>query len=105
MDFNVHKCSVMYIRHNNMQGNYNMSNQQLLTTDQQQDLGIIITKHLKWQKQTEKSCETANRVLGFIAPNFRYENKELILPLYKSEVRPHLDHAVQILVPALKTRH
>ena len=89
----------MHIGHNNMQGNYNMSNQQLLTTDQQQDLGIIITKDLKWQKQTEKTCKTANRVPGFIARNLRYKNKELILPLYKSLVRPHLEHAVQFWSP------
>ena len=54
MNFNVDKCSVMNIGHNNMQSNYTLSNQQLPTTDQQQDLGIIITKDLKWQKQTEK---------------------------------------------------
>ena len=102
MNFNVDKCSVMHIRHNNMQSNYNMSNQQLLTTDQQQDLGIIITKDLKWQKQTEKICKTANRVLGFIARNFRYKNRELILPLYKSLVRPHLEHAVQFWSPILR---
>ena len=35
MSFNVDKCSVMHIGHNNMQSNYNMSNQQLPTTDQQ----------------------------------------------------------------------
>ena len=85
---------VMYIGHNNMQSNYNMSNQQLPAKDQQRDLGIIITKDLKWQKQTEKICKTANRVLGFIVRNFRYKNKELILPLYKSLVRTHLEHAV-----------
>ena len=51
MNFNVDKSSVMHIGHNNIQGNYNMSNQQLLTTDQQQELGIIITKDLKWLKQ------------------------------------------------------
>ena len=84
----------MHMGHNNMQGNYNMSNQQLPTTDQQRDLGIIITKHLKWQKQTEKGCKTANRVLWFITCNFRYKNNELILPLYKSLVRPHLEHEV-----------
>ena len=89
-------------RHNNMQSNYNMSNQQLPTTDQQRALGIIITKDLKWQNQTEKSCKSANRVLGFIARNFRYKNKELILPLYKSLVRPHLEHAVQIWFPNLR---
>ena len=95
MNFNVDKCSVIHIGHNNMQGNYNMFNQQLLTTDQQQDLGIIITKNNKWQKQTEKSCEMANRVLWCIAHNFRYNNKELIPLLYKSLVRPYLEHAVQ----------
>ena len=46
----------MHIGHNNLQGNYNMSNQQLPTTDQQWDLEFIITKGLKWRKQTEKSC-------------------------------------------------
>ena len=53
--FNVDKCSVMHIGHNNTKSNYNMSNQQLPITDQQRDLGIIITKDLKWQKQTEKT--------------------------------------------------
>ena len=70
MSFNVDKCSVMHIGHNNMHSNYNMSNQQLPTTDQQRDLGIT-TKDLKWLKQTEISCKTVNRVLGFIARNFR----------------------------------
>ena len=50
MNFNVDKCSLMHIGHNNMQGNYDMSNQQLPRTDQQRDLGIIVTKDLKWQK-------------------------------------------------------
>ena len=79
VSLNVDKCSVMHIGHNNMKSNYNMFNQQLPTTDQQRDLGIISTKDLKWQKQTEKRCKTANRVLGFIAHYFRYKNKELIL--------------------------
>ena len=102
MTFNVHKSSVMHIGHNNMQINYNMSNQQLPTTDQQRDQLIIITKDLKWQTQTEKSCKTANTVMGFIARNFRYKNKELIHQLYKSLVRCHLVHAVQFWSPHLR---
>ena len=92
----------MHIGQNNMQSNYNMSNQQLPTTDQHRGLGIIITKDIKWQKQTEESCKTANRVLGFIARNFRHKNKELILLLYKTLVRPHLEHAVQFWSPHLR---
>ena len=55
MKFNVGKCAVMYIGHDNLNDNYTMSNQQLPTSEQQRDLGIIITKDLKWQQQTEKS--------------------------------------------------
>ena len=102
MSFNIDKCSMMHILHNNVQNNYNMSNLQLPTTDQQRDLGIIITKDLKWQKQTEKSCKTANRVLGFIARNFRYKNKELILPLYKSLIRKH-GSTIMTLMTELET--
>ena len=46
MNFNIDKCFVMHIGHSNMQSSYNMSNQQLPTTDRQLDLGIIITKYL-----------------------------------------------------------
>ena len=92
----------MHIGQNNMQSNHNMSNQLLPTTDHQWDLGIIITKDLKLQKQTEKSCKTENRIQGFIARNFRNKNKELILPLCKSLVRPRLEHAVQFWSPHLR---
>ena len=47
MSFNVDKCSVMHIKHNNMKSNYNMSNQQLLTADQQRELEIITKKAFK----------------------------------------------------------
>ena len=40
-----------------------MANQQLKATEEQLDLGITIAKELKWQKQTEKNCKTASRVL------------------------------------------
>ena len=105
MSFTVEKCSVMHIGHNNMQSNYSMSNQQLLTTYQQRDLGIIITKDLKWQKQMEKSCKTDNRIQRFITRNFRYKNKELIFTLYKSLVLPYLEHAMQFWSQKFKARH
>ena len=78
-----------------------MANQQLIVTEEQSDLGITITRDLKWQKQTENSCKTANRVLLFIARNFNYKSTELMLPLYKSIVLPHLEYAVQSWSPHL----
>ena len=37
MNFDVDKCYVMYIGNNNMQGNFNLSTQELRTVDQQRD--------------------------------------------------------------------
>ena len=78
-----------------------MTNQQLPVTEQQRDLGIIITKDLKWQQQTEESCKTANRVL-IHCRNFMYKNREMMLPLYKSLARPHLEYTVQLWSPHLQ---
>ena len=92
----------MHIEHNNnMQHNYTIANKRLIATEER-DLRITITKDLKWQKQTEKSGKTANRVQGFIARNFNYKGTELMLPLYKSLVRHHLEFAVQFWSPHLR---
>ena len=93
MKCNVDKYSAMHIGHNNMQGNYNMFNQQLPTTDQQRDLGIIITIDLKWQKHTEK-LQNSHQGTEVHFPNFMYKNKQLIISLYKSLVHPHLRDAM-----------
>ena len=81
MNFNIDKCAVMHIGHNNIQHIYTMANQQLIATEEQCDLEITITRDLKWQKQTKIKCMTANRLLGFIACNFNYKSTELMLPL------------------------
>ena len=105
MNFNVDKYFVMHIGYNNMQGNYNKSNQQSPTRDQLRDLGIIITKDRKWQKQTEKSCKTASRILGFIARNFRYRNKNWFSPIIQIPIRQTPRTCSAILVPEYYKRH
>ena len=62
MSFNVDKCFVREIEHN-MESNYNMSNQQLPTTHKQ-DLGIIVTKDLKWQKQNREKLRNGQQGAG-----------------------------------------
>ena len=46
-------------------------------------------------KSREKLQNCQQSTIGFIARNFKYITKELILPLYKSLVLPHLEYSVQ----------
>ena len=57
MKFNVGKCAVMHIGHDNINDNYTMSNQQLPASEQQRDLGIIITKDLIITSSKQRKAE------------------------------------------------
>ena len=99
MPFNMEKCRVIHIGKKNINYNYKMNGITLKSTDSYKDLGIIISDNLKVEKQCKEACRKANMVLGFINRNFKYKSKDIILPLYKSIVRPHLEYAVQFWYP------
>ena len=64
-------------------------------------MGIIIQNDLKVSQQCSKVVKTANQILGMIYRSFTYKSKDIILPLYKSLVRPHLEYGVQAWRPHL----
>ena len=61
----------------------------------ERDLGVIMQSDLKVNKQCSKAANEANKRLGMINKNFKCKAKKVILPLYKSIVRPHLDYCVR----------
>ncbi len=63
------------------------------------DLGVKIASNLKFSQKCIDAANNANRILGFIKGNFVFKNKDVILPLYTSLVRPHLEYAVQFCSP------
>ena len=102
MKFNVAKCSIMHFGCRNIRSDPAMGGVNLNSVSDQKDLGIIINADLKVDKQVQASFNKANRVLGFIARNFTFKSKEIIIPLYLSLVRPHLEYAVQFWSPHLR---
>ncbi len=60
-----------------------------------EDLGVTIASSLKFSQQCKKAAGKANRMLGFMNRNFSFKNKDVILLLYISLVRSHLEYAVQ----------
>lgn len=99
MSFNVSKCAVLQVGNNNPKNVYQMNETVVNAVTTQKDLGVTITNDLKWRKQVENSVNKANRMLGLISRNFSFRSKNIILTLYKSLVRPHLEYAVQFWSP------
>ena len=65
----------------------------------ERDSGVIMQSDLKVDKQCSKAANEANKRLDMIHRNFKCKAKKVILPLYKSIVRPHLDYCVQAWRP------
>ena len=59
------------------------------------DLSIVMQHNLKVSKQCAKVDGTASQVLGTIYRTFTCKSRDIILPLYKSVVRLHLEYCVQ----------
>ena len=101
MQFNLSKCKVMHLGCHNLRVEYTMKGQVLDVVKLEKDLGVLVSDDFKVTKQCADACKKANRVLGYIARNFTFKSKEIILPLYKSLVRPLLEYAVQFWAPYL----
>jgi hypothetical protein len=99
MLFNVDKCKVMHIGINNSKANYEMNGKYLEEVTEERDLGVIFQNDLKCNRQCLKAVNTANKVLGMIKRSFSVRDKDVILQLYKSLVRPHLEYSVQAWRP------
>ena len=99
MPFNVNKCHILQIGTRNQKYEYEMNGIKLESVQHIKDLGITVASNLKFSQQCKHAAGKANRMLGFINRNFSFKNKEIILPLYTSLVRPHLEYAVQFWSP------
>ena len=45
---------------------YQLSDVQVKTLEAQQDLGVLVTKHLNWNYQVLAACSKVNRMLGVL---------------------------------------
>ena len=107
MSFNYSKCKSMHFGTNNSENVYTMKLDgndvhRIEKTELERDLGILISKNLKWENQVDKAVRTANAVIAQIKNNFTYFDSDLVKLLYVSLVRPHLEYAVSVWNPYMR---
>ena len=99
MLFNFGKCKCLHTGHGNEDAQYTMGGTVLNTTLKEKDLGLTISADMKVSEQCGIAAAKGNQIQGFIRRNIVYKEKELIIPLYKTIVRPHLEYCIQAWRP------
>ena len=99
MAFNTAKCKVMHVGRENSKAAYTMQGQTLTVTEEERDIGVLVTSDLKPTRQCTEAARRGNAVLGQIARAFHYRNKYTFIDLYKQYVRPHLEFSAPAWSP------
>ena len=102
MLFNIEKCKIMHLGHNNRDHTYHMSNINLETVTEERDLGVLQSNDLKSGKHCADVVKAANRTLGMIRRSFEYKSITVVSHLYKALVRSKLEYAIQAWCPHLQ---
>ena len=99
MEFNPDKCEVMHFGRNNVERSYVIKGRQIRSIETQRDLGVQVHKSMKVATQVENVVRKAYRMLAFIGRGIEFKSCRLMLQLYRTLVRPHLEYCVQFWSP------
>jgi len=101
MKFNVSKCKTMQFgrKTSAIEPRYYMYGEPLEEVSSEKDLGVVFSSDMKLALHCRDSYSKANRMLGLISRTIRYRNPDILLNLYKSLVRPHLDYCSSVWNP------
>ena len=76
----------------NPQFEYNWGKGVLEVSEEEKDVGVIVTNSLKPSLQCARAAKKANQVLGQMSRGITYRDKYTFTRLYKVYVRPHLQY-------------
>ena len=102
MVFNVDKCKVMHVGNWEDRRTYYMEERELSVVSCEKDLGVWISADMKCSKQSMYACNKAMKVLGMIKRTIRFKDMRVMLSLYKSLVRPHVEYCISAWNPHYK---
>ena len=70
---------------------YYMEERELSVVSCEKDLGVWISADMKSSKQSMYACNKAMKVLGMSKRTIKSKDMRVMLSLYKSLVRPHIE--------------
>ncbi|KAG9469779.1 hypothetical protein GDO78_019678 [Eleutherodactylus coqui] len=96
------KCKVMHMGRRNGCHQYTLNGVLLGKSGMEDDLGVLVDCRFNWSNQCQSAAAKANKVLWCIKRGIGARDENIILPLYKALVRPHMEYCVQFWSPVLR---
>ena len=98
--FNPSKCKVMHVNYNdNPLNTYVFNDVTLGTINEERDLGVLSSSTLQWNSNIKACIAKANKMVAWITRNLILREKNVMLPIYKTIIRPHLEYCTQLWNP------
>ena len=102
MMFNEKKCKSMHLGRGNSQHVYTINGHPMENVNMERDLGVILSRDMKAIGQCNSAYSKANKILGLIKRTIRNKSADIMLRLYKTLVRPHLEYCAPVWSPHFK---
>jgi len=103
MKFNKAKYKVLHTGWGNPKHKYRLGGVWIDSNREEKDLGVLVDGKLNMTWQYALTAQKANRILGCIKRSVASRSREVILPLYSTLLRPHLESYIQLWSPQHRT--